>query len=166
MLAAPRRAVRLLRLPSQRVAAVTQQSLLLHSSAARREQPPTEPRNEALEYLERKRQRKANAANQPPSRHALFYRDIIPPFLRVIAWGSSAFFAMHLVWNLLDRDEQRVLVERRHKEYEEQIKQLASRQPALGDGDGAGAGADASRSAGGWLGWLWPFGAKKAESGA
>ncbi|KAK0536410.1 Mitochondrial-processing peptidase subunit alpha [Tilletia horrida] len=41
-----------------------------------------------------------------PSRHALFYRDIVPPLLRVLAYGSIVYFGLHLVWVVLDREEQ------------------------------------------------------------
>ncbi|KAN0059933.1 hypothetical protein ACQY0O_007906 [Thecaphora frezii] len=166
LLAAPHRALH-----------TTRRVLLASPPSSSTNPPPSgpsaeEPRNEALEYLEAKRRRKAAQANQPPSRHALFYRDIVPAMVRILAYGSSAYFALHLVWNLLDRDEQRILAEQKTQAFQDEIRNLDRQieEAALnvkGKGEGASHGTrtegaeaeDGARK--GWSSWVWPFGGGK-----
>ena len=42
----------------------------------------------------------------PPSKHKLFYRELLPPIVRVLAYSSAAYFALHLLWTTLDTREQ------------------------------------------------------------
>ena len=39
------------------------------------------------------------------SRHALMYREIIPPVLRVLAYSTLTYFTLHLTWQWLERNE-------------------------------------------------------------
>lgn len=55
-------------------------------------------------------------------RHGYFYRDILPPFLRVLAYGSAAYFALHLAWQYLDGREQKQLEEEVRRELEEEVR--------------------------------------------
>lgn len=55
---------------------------------------------------EERRQGSSSQQQGPPSRHVLFYRDIVPPLLRVLAYGSIVYFGLHLTWVVLDREEQ------------------------------------------------------------
>nr|CDI54326.1 hypothetical protein BN887_00954 [Melanopsichium pennsylvanicum 4] len=80
-------------------------------------QPPStsEPEeiNEAQRYLANKAARKAARASDPTgasARHASLYGQLFPALLRILAYGSSAYFGLHLLWNVLDRDEQTKLM--------------------------------------------------------
>lgn len=89
----------------------------------------------------------------PPSRHSLFYREIYPPFLRCIAYGSGAYFALHLLWTYLDGEEQKVVEEQQRAEMEDKIKEL--RQKAQGALAGVTEGAENGKKEGGswWKVW-------------
>ena len=41
----------------------------------------------------------------PKSKDALMYRELFPPILRVLAYSTAAYFALHLTWSLLERRE-------------------------------------------------------------
>lgn len=43
--------------------------------------------------------------NSASARHKSFYSDILPPFLRVLAYGSASYFALHLTWTVLKDGE-------------------------------------------------------------
>ena len=45
-------------------------------------------------------------AAQPTSKHRLLYSEIFPPLLRVLAYSTAAYFALHLTWGLLHRSEE------------------------------------------------------------
>lgn len=69
--------------------------------------------NQAQRYLANKAARKAARASNPTgasARHASLYSHIFPALLRILAYGSSAYFGLHLLWNVLDRDEQTKLM--------------------------------------------------------
>ncbi|CBQ73968.1 conserved hypothetical protein [Sporisorium reilianum SRZ2] len=79
-------------------------------------QPPSDPSelNEAQRYLADKAARKAQRLSNPTgasARHASLYSQLFPALLRILAYGSSAYFGLHLLWNVLDRDEQTRLME-------------------------------------------------------
>lgn len=44
-------------------------------------------------------------APPPKSKDALMYRELFPPILRVLAYSTAAYFALHLTWSLLERRE-------------------------------------------------------------
>ena len=44
----------------------------------------------------------------PKSKHVLLYREIFPPLIRVLAYSTATYFALHLTWELLDAREQRI----------------------------------------------------------
>ncbi|EPQ29944.1 uncharacterized protein PFL1_02616 [Pseudozyma flocculosa PF-1] len=172
-----------------RAAALPARGRSLHASSKSLAQPPppsspppppsptpsSEPRNEAREYLEAKRLRKEARAGQPPSRHALFYSDIVPPLLRILAYGSTAYFALHLLWNVLDRDEQRALADAKTDGYantirnlDEQIEQakqsVTDKAAAAGKEVEIKAEQIKAKASSGWGSWLWPFGTSSGGS--
>ena len=51
---------------------------------------------------------RAYSSGAPKSKHALLYREIFPPLLRVLAYSTATYFALHLTWELLDAHEQRI----------------------------------------------------------
>lgn len=76
-------------------------------------QSETEELNEAQRYLANKAARKLDRSNNPTgasARHASLYSQLFPALLRILAYGSSAYFGLHLLWNVLDRDEQTKLM--------------------------------------------------------
>lgn len=62
-------------------------------------------------------------SNKPLSRHKLFYRDIVPPLVRVLAYGSIVYFSLHLTWQYLDGREQKQLEDQVRSELEAQVRQ-------------------------------------------
>ncbi|WFD35159.1 hypothetical protein MCUN1_002009 [Malassezia cuniculi] len=44
----------------------------------------------------------------PKSKHALLYREIFPSLIKVLAYSTATYFALHLTWELLDAREQRI----------------------------------------------------------
>lgn len=85
---------------------------------------PRPPRNEAEDYLARKAARREERKANPTSaraRHASLYTEIVPAMMRILAYGSAIYFALHLVWNLLDRDEQRQLMTKQADDLENRI---------------------------------------------
>jgi hypothetical protein len=70
----------------------------------------------------------------PPSNHKLFYRDIVPPLFRVLAYGSAVFLSLQLIWQYLDGLEQKKLEEQVRTEMEAQVRQkLENRGVAKSD---------------------------------
>lgn len=64
-------------------------------------------------------------------KHRLFYREFYPPLIRCFAYGTGAYFALHLTWQYLDskeqdflRDEERSALEYRVKELREGVKDV------------------------------------------
>lgn len=93
----------------------------------------TAPRNEAEEYLANKAARRQQRQADPTSaraRHASFYTEIMPALLRVFAYGSAAYFGLHLLWNLLDRDEQRQLMAKQADDLEDKIQSITQKVQA------------------------------------
>lgn len=92
--------------------------------------PQQQPRNEAEEYLANKAARRQQRKADPTSaraRHASFYTDIVPALLRVLAYGSASYFALHLLWNLLDRDEQRQLMAKQAGQLQDRIHSVTKK---------------------------------------
>lgn len=58
----------------------------------------------------------------PKSKHKLVYREIWPPLIRVLAYSSGVYFALHLGWQYLDGQEQRQLEQDVRAELEAQIR--------------------------------------------
>ncbi|KAK0545629.1 hypothetical protein OC861_005196 [Tilletia horrida] len=81
----------------------------LHTSAVMRQDRPPSSRDEfkdAPAFFQPRTRAERRTQQGPPSRHALFYRDIVPPLLRVLAYGSIVYLGLHLTWVVLDREEQ------------------------------------------------------------
>ena len=81
----------------------------------------------------------------PPSRHKLFYRDIVPPLFRVLAYGSAVYFTLHLTWQYLDGREQKALETQVREEMEAQVRQKLESQGVVDRQTGATKG---------WWTWL------------
>lgn len=62
-------------------------------------------------------------STEPPSKHKLVYRQIFPPLIRVLAYGSAVYFSLHLVWQYLDGKEQKRLEDEVRLEMEAQVRQ-------------------------------------------
>lgn len=92
--------------------------------------PPQHELNEAEQYLANKAARKAERARNPTgasARHASLYSQLFPALLRILAYGSTAYFGLHLLWNVLDRDEQTKLMNQHAGSLEGTAKSLAAK---------------------------------------
>ena len=85
-------------------------------------------------------------AKGPPSKHKLFYREVIPPLFRVLALGSAVYFSLHLAWQYLDGNEQKRLEEDVRREMEEQVRRKLEAKGV--------AGSSAVGSGRSWWSWL------------
>lgn len=86
--------------------------------------------NEAQQYLAAKAARKAARASNPTgasARHGSVYSQLFPALLRILAYGSSAYFGLHLLWNVLDRDEQTKLMNAHTEGLESTARSLAGK---------------------------------------
>lgn len=124
--------------------------------------PEREHLNEAQRYLERKATRKADRARDPTSasaRHASLYSQLFPALLRILAYGSSAYFGLHLLWNVLDRDEQTKLMHSQTTRLEDAARSIAHKVDKAQQQMTSTASAVASDTAEGKSNkrWYWPF---------
>lgn len=90
----------------------------------------SEQLNEAQSYLASKAARKAERARNPTgasARHASLYSQLFPALLRILAYGSSAYFGLHLLWNVLDRHEQTQLMNAQTSSLQATAKSLADK---------------------------------------
>ncbi|PWN47036.1 hypothetical protein IE53DRAFT_371802 [Violaceomyces palustris] len=104
--------------------------------------------------------RSLSTSTSSSNRHRLFYTDILPPMLRVLAYGSASYFALHLVWNLLDREEERESMRQGIQDLKQTVAEKASskQQPTP-----APSPTETGRPS--WYQSLWPFGrAKQAQA--
>ncbi|SPO32505.1 uncharacterized protein UTRI_04249 [Ustilago trichophora] len=129
-------------------------------------QPPSQSEadqlNEAQRYLADKAARKAARASNPTgasARHASLYSQLFPALLRILAYGSSAYFGLHLLWNVLDRDEQTKLMNAQTSGLEATAKSIVEKvdtaKQQVGDAV-SGAASEAEHKAGKKR-WYWPF---------
>ena len=58
-------------------------------------------------------------------KHALLYREIFPPLIRVLAYSTATYFALHLTWELLDAREQRIKQETEISSLQSEIRAKA-----------------------------------------
>ena len=124
--------------------------------------PETEELNEAQRYLANKAARKAERAGNPTgasARHASLYSQLFPALLRVLAYGSSAYFGLHLLWNVLDRDEQTQLMNAQTTGLEATARSIAEKVDKAKQQVTSTASAIASEGEekGGKKRWYWPF---------
>ncbi len=130
--------------------------------------PPTQSEselNDAQRYLANKAARKLERTNNPTgasARHASLYSQLFPALLRILAYGSSAYFGLHLLWNVLDRDEQTKLMQAQTSGLEATARSLVEKvdkakqkvegavESAVAEGKDAGEKAKGKR-------WYWPF---------
>ena len=49
----------------------------------------------------------STSGGRPKSQHTFLYTDIFPPMMRVLAYSTAAYFAMHLMWVTLASAEER-----------------------------------------------------------
>ena len=68
---------------------------------------------------------RAYSSAPPKSKHALLYREIFPPLIRVLAYSTATYFALHLTWELLDAREQRIKQEREISSLQSEIRAKA-----------------------------------------
>ncbi|CAO1616192.1 unnamed protein product [Jaminaea pallidilutea] len=86
----------------------------------------------------------------PPSRHALVYREIWPPLLRCLGYGSAAYFGLHLLWQYLDGEEQKKLEEESRSSLEAKVKEARQR---IGAAAGSSKDKDDRSRASWWKFW-------------
>ena len=129
-------------------------------------QPPTPSQdlNEAQRYLASKAARKAQRAADPTAasaRHASLYSQLFPALLRILAYGSTAYFGLHLLWNVLDRDEQTKLMTAQAEGLEATAKSLAEKvdkaERRVGKAVESTADSLAQKETGAKKRWYWPF---------
>lgn len=122
--------------------------------------------NEAQRYLADKAARKAYRQQNPTSasaRHASLYSQLFPALLRILAYGSTAYFGLHLLWNVLDRDEQTKLMEGQRKGLEATARSLAEKVDRATERVSAKAGEVVGKTEAkvegesGKKKWYWPF---------
>ncbi|WFD31902.1 hypothetical protein MSPP1_002943 [Malassezia sp. CBS 17886] len=46
-------------------------------------------------------------SRHPNEKHRLLYRQVLPPVIRVLAYSTMAYFALHLTWGLLNDAEEK-----------------------------------------------------------
>ena len=65
------------------------------------------------------------------SKHALMYREIFPPLIRVLAYSTATYFGLHLAWLLLEQREsgasQRAEIDALQADVRERVTVSASR---------------------------------------
>ncbi|CDR87362.1 uncharacterized protein SPSC_00488 [Sporisorium scitamineum] len=134
-------------------------------------QPPptseTEELNEAQRYLADKAARKAHRLSNPTgasARHTSLYSQLFPALLRILAYGSSAYFGLHLLWNVLDRDEQTKLMnaqtsglEATAKSLVEKVDRAKEKVEGLASSTISSVGTQAEKEKGSNKRWYWPF---------
>lgn len=49
----------------------------------------------------------STSGGRPKSQHTFLYTDIFPPMMRVLAYSTAAYFAMHLTWLKLKNEEEK-----------------------------------------------------------
>lgn len=120
----------------------------------------TEELNEAQRYLANKAARRSQRLSNPTgasARHASLYNQLFPALLRILAYGSSAYFGLHLLWNVLDRDEQTKLMNAEASGLEATARALVGKVERAKERVG-GSGEEAAESTGGEKRrWYWPF---------
>lgn len=84
------------------------------------------------------------------SKHKLVYREIWPPFLRVLAYASAVYFSLQLTWQYLDAREQRTLEADVRRRLEEEVRKEMEQkaEKAKSDPDVL------SKKARGWFSWV------------
>ncbi|KDN41231.1 hypothetical protein K437DRAFT_258340 [Tilletiaria anomala UBC 951] len=68
----------------------------------------------------------SSSAEKIPSKHRLFYRELLPPIFKVLAYSTAVYFSLHLAWTLLDRDEQRAAQAKEIQGLEEEARAAAA----------------------------------------
>ncbi|PWY98320.1 hypothetical protein BCV70DRAFT_202102 [Testicularia cyperi] len=156
--------------PSPSSSSTTSSTLDSSSPSTSTSTPTEEPYNEATAYLAAKAARRAHRKSDPSSaaaRHASVYTEIFPSLLRIFAWGSTAYFGLHLLWNVLDRDEQRLLMQSHTSSVEANIKAVGDKldqASSISSNTGASINADPTQSKShpqNKSGW-WPFSSTKS----
>lgn len=82
---------------------------------------------------------------KPASKHRLVYREIWPPLIRVLAYGSAVYFSLQLLWQYLDGLEQARLEADVRRELEEEVRKEMEKRAAQ---------TETEKSTKGWLEWL------------
>ncbi|GAC93653.1 hypothetical protein PHSY_001218 [Pseudozyma hubeiensis SY62] len=124
-------------------------------------QTESEELNEAQRYLANKAARKTQRASNPTgasARHASLYSQLFPALLRILAYGSSAYFGLHLLWNILDRDEQTQLMTTQTSALESTARSIAAKvDEAVRQADPAASSSNTQENSKAKRSWYWPF---------
>lgn len=94
-----------------------------------------------------------SSTGKPKSKHKLVYGEVWPPLIRVLAYGSGVYFALHLVQQYLDGEEQRKLEADVRAELEAQVRADMAKRAVEGR-TGKGSGNAASGDSKGWWAWI------------
>lgn len=86
---------------------------------------------------------------QPKSKHKLVYREIWPPFIRVLAYASAVYFSLQLTWQYLDGREQRELEADVRRQLEEEVRKEMEKKAERAKSDQGAI----SQKAKGWFSW-------------
>ncbi|PWN35647.1 uncharacterized protein FA14DRAFT_45036 [Meira miltonrushii] len=86
---------------------------------------------------------------KPKSKHKLVYREIWPPFIRVLAYASAVYFSLQLTWQYLDGREQKELEADVRRQLEEEVRKemIKKAERAKSDQDAI------AQKAKGWFSW-------------
>ncbi|CEH14011.1 hypothetical protein CBOM_01892 [Ceraceosorus bombacis] len=103
------------------------------SSASSSPPPPSDPRTDR-------------------SRHRNFYRQILPPFIRVLGYSTAIYFSLQLLWTYLDAREQTQLEQ---EEKDRLIRMVREKRERGVEAGGGGGGILKERQVTkGWWGWI------------
>lgn len=95
------------------------------------------------------------SSKKTPSRHVVYYRDFLPPTIRILLWSSIVYVGLHLLALNLEYQEYRIEAEGKIKELEQRVHDLHR------DKVSTVASESTESSVSSWLSWL---GGKKASA--
>ncbi|PWN41042.1 hypothetical protein IE81DRAFT_348664 [Ceraceosorus guamensis] len=84
------------------------------------------------------------------SRHRNFYRQILPPFIRVLGYSTAIYFSLQLLWTYLDAREQTQLEQ---EEKDRLIRMVREKRERGVEAGGAGIMNEREVTRG-WWGWI------------
>lgn len=116
---------------------------------------PVSPSRETIHSAQQQQQQPQSSQQsssqdkQPKSKHKLVYREIWPPFIRVLAYASAVYFSLQLTWQYLDGREQRELEADVRRQLEEEVRKEMEKKAERAKSDQEAI----SQKAKGWFSW-------------
>lgn len=83
---------------------------------------PVAPARETIHSSPASQPSQNSSQEKPKSKHKLVYREIWPPFIRVLAYASAVYFSLQLTWQYLDGREQKELEADVRRQLEEEVR--------------------------------------------